>query len=405
MSAGPAVKSGRSRAQLALVGAGLLALLLVACGDRPTEPAPDPSPASESPSEKAAEAEAATATPGAEMAPILLADQDLAYVEVAEAFLTVASPELNLDSPAAWQQSDGSMWLYATSKAAGMLLIYDGDTGLLKGSGGSKGEGAGEFNRPNGIFAINDLLLVVERDNRRVQVLRLPGLQPLGFFGADALRSPYGIWVRSQGEGYEAFVSDSFMDGADYDQVPPMQSLDKRYRRYRLWVEGDTLRAEESGTFGATDPAGAIHMAESVWGDEVQGRLMLAEEYPPIGSRVRIYDMEGNYSGQDLGAELFRAQAEGISLWQCSDGSGYWITTDQFKDRSLFHIFDRQTLAHRGSFAGLQTANTDGIWLHQAPTRAFPDGVLYAVHDDQAVAAFDWRAIAEALAIRADCQQ
>jgi len=400
-----AVNLGRWRRPLAVASTGLLCLLLLACGERAAEPTPDLS-SSVSPSDKAAAVVADPGTPPAEAAPILLADQQgLVHVEVAEAFLSVASPELNLDSPAAWQQPDGSIWLYATSKAAGLLLVYDGDTGMVKGSAGTKGSGPGEFNRPNGIFVIDDLLLVVERDNRRVQVLRLPGLQPLGSFGSDALRSPYGIWVRSQGAGYEVFVSDSFMDGSDHDQVPPLQTLDRRYRRYRLWIEGDALHAEESGSFGATDPAGAIHMAESVWGDEVQGRLMLAEEYPPVGSRVRIYDMEGNYTGQDLGVDQFRAQAEGISLWQCSDGSGYWITTDQYKDRSLFHVFDRQTLVHRGSFAGKQTANTDGIWLHQAPSRAFPDGVLYAVHDDQAVAAFDWRAVATALGIRVDCLQ
>ena len=109
--------------------------------------------------------------------------------------------------------------------------------------------------------------------------------------------------------------------------------------------------------------------------------------------------MDGRYRGRDIGASLFKAQAEGMALFTCADGSGYWIATDQFKDRSLFHVFDRVTLAHRGAFAGKRTANTDGVWLDQSADARFPQGVFYAVDDDQAVAAFDWRDIAKALAL------
>ena len=82
---------------------------------------------------------------------------------------------------------------------------------------------------------------------------------------------------------------------------------------------------------------------------------------------------------------------------RCADGSGWWIGTDQYKDRSVFHLFDRNTLQHVGSFAGKLTANTDGVWLDEQGDARFPQGVFYAVHDDQALAAFDWRDVASAL--------
>ena len=88
-----------------------------------------------------------------------------------------------------------------------------------------------------------------------------------------------------------------------------------------------------------------------------------------------------------------------MALAQCADGTGYWIATDQFKDRSVFHVFDRKTLAHKGAFAGNRTANTDGVWLDQSADARFPQGAFYAVDDDQAVAAFDWRDIAKALSL------
>lgn len=65
--------------------------------------------------------------------------------------------------------------------------------------------------------------------------------------------------------------------------------------------------------------------------------------------------------------------------------SGYRLATDAFKDRSVFHVCDRQGLEHLGAFAGAEVGNTDGVWLNHAAAKAFPRGVFYAVHDDMAV--------------------
>ena len=68
-----------------------------------------------------------------------------------------------------------------------------------------------------------------------------------------------------------------------------------------------------------------------------------------------------------------------------------------------FLLFDRDTLAPRGSFRGEVTAHTDGIALHAATTATFPAGALFAVHDDKAVAAFDLGEVARVLALDPDC--
>ena len=73
------------------------------------------------------------------------------------------------------------------------------------------------------------------------------------------------------------------------------------------------------------------------------------------------------------------------------------MASDQFADRTVFHLFDRRSLAHVGSFAGEVTGLTDGVWLDERGDARFPQGVLYASHLDLGVAAFDWRDIAAAL--------
>lgn len=337
----------------------------------------------------------------------MLAASGITHAVVREAFVTPLTPEDNIDSPALWRGPDGSAALLATAKATGRLVRYDGDTGAANGTIGAAGKGKGEFDRPNGIFVIDDLVFVVERDNRRVQVLRAGDFHALGSFGADELQQPYGIWLRRDGDHrYDVLVSDAYMAGTDAagdDIVPPLAQLDRRLRRYAVEIRGDGLSARLRASLGDTSADGAIRIPESLWGDPAHDRLLIAEEDVATGTAVREYDLAGRYRGRTLGLGLFRAQAEGIALWQCADGSGYWIATDQYKDRSLFHVFDRVTLRHLGAFAGETVANTDGIWLHQAGTRRFPQGVFYAVHDDQGVGAFDWREVAAALKLRATC--
>ena len=334
---------------------------------------------------------------------VSIAESGVTFEEVAEALITQATPDENVDSPASWRAPGGATWVIATAKATDRLVVYDGDTGATLRIVGGSGGGAGEFNRPNGVFVIDDLVFVVERDNRRVQALRLPEFTPLGSFGTQELEKPYGLWVRRHEDGYEVLVSDAYMSADDEDAPPPLTELDRRFKRYQAKVEQDELRGTLLGTFGATDAAGAIRIPESIWGDEAHARLLISEEDQSLGTRLRVYGMDGNYAGRDLGAGVFHAQAEGMALWQCADGSGYWIATDQYKDRSVFHVFDRISLERVGAFAGRKTANTDGVWLQQGATNAFPRGVFYAVDDDQAVAAFDWRHIAAALKLREHC--
>ena len=63
----------------------------------------------------------------------------------------------------------------------------------------------------------------------------------------------------------------------------------------------------------------------------------------------------------------------------------------------------RDQLVNRAGGFDFQFGNTNGVWLHQASSANFPAGVFYAVHDDMAVAAFDWHEIARTLQLRERC--
>ncbi len=309
----------------------------------------------------------------------------------------------NIDSPAVWHGPDGQHWLLSTAKSTDVLVVNDAATGKELRRVGGSGTGLGKMERPNGVAVIDDLALVVERDNHRVQVFRMPSFTPLGTFGTSVLKKPYGIAVYPAAEngGYVAYVTDNYelME----DVVPPDSMLGERVRQFRVTVASDTVSAELIGTFGDTSGPGVLKVVESIAADVPNNRLLIAEELE-TGSHIKVYSLDGEFTGQTIDSGLFPHQAEGIILYACGDTAGYWIATDQDMEVNTFHLFDRQTLEHVGSFQGAATLNTDGIALTQRGFADFPSGAFYAVHNDGNVAAFSWATIADSLNLRKDCE-
>ena len=327
-----------------------------------------------------------------------------AAITVPERFVSDESIADELDSPATWTAEDGRTRVLVTAKSTHRVVVFDGDSGERLRDVGGKGAAPGQFNRPNGIAVQGDLAFVVERDNHRVQVLSLPGLTPVTTFGATDLRSPYGIWIAEREPGdLDVYITDDFMYGAKFDQLPPPGELATRIKRFRVEVDGDAVRARLLGAFGDTGDD-ALHVVESIAGDAADDRLLIADEDTRARpSTLREYTLDGRYTGRSIAPGTFAQQAEGVALWDCPGGAGYWIAVDQIAPLAVFHVFDRTSLAPVGSFSGRVTSHTDGIALHAAATPSFPAGVMYAVHDDRALAAFDLRDVASALHLAEQC--
>lgn len=306
-----------------------------------------------------------------------------------------------IDSVAAWRSGEGKTLLLATDKQAHVLRVYDGDTGRFLRSIGHAGAGRGEFNRPNGIFIADDYVFVVERDNHRLQVFDLKDMSSLGDVGSDVLRAPYGLWVWSKGDGvYRVYVTDSYYtpDG----RVPPDAELGERVKVFDVRIADDGLRSAHVMSFGETSGPGVLRTVESVFGDPLYGRLLVADEN--TGSHdVKVYSLEGRFLGVRMGRGLFNYEPEGIALIECGEEAGYWLISDQQQAGQLFRLFDRERLNPVAVFSPENVRMVDGVWFQPASATGHGDGVLYSQHDDTAVAAFRWQSIADALGLRGDC--
>jgi 3-phytase len=311
------------------------------------------------------------------------------YPAIAESWVTITGETDNIDSVAV---ADRQGWVIATTKGTHQLLVFELASGEIVRRVGGPGEELGQFARPNGIAVVDDVVLVVERDNHRVQALRLPDFEPLGVIGADSLQRPYGIAVAATDDGgIDIWITDNF----DWDRTDPAarEALAARIRRFHLAADDDQFSWSLTATFGDTEGRGAMWKVETIAVDPDRGLLLVAEEEASRMALV-VYTVDGEFTGTVIGDGIFRAEPEGVALWARNRG-GVWIATDQHEDRSVFHLFDRETYEHLGAFTGLTTANTDGIAATSEPSGQFPSGGVIAVHDDQGVSAFDWRQIIE----------
>lgn len=308
----------------------------------------------------------------------------------------------NVDSPAAWRAPGGEVLLLATAKESHVIMAYEGDTGALVGRMGRPGSAPGEFLRPNGIFVHDDLVYIVERDNRRVQVLTLPDFQSVATFGDDVLLKPYGITGFEDADGtLHLWITDDF----DVTGQGPA-TWQNRVKRFAVRITGSgadaVVVATGAGTVGDAEGAGRLVVVESILADPTHDRLLIADE-DDAERVIKVFRLDGRFTGQRLGANVFRAEPEGIALYACGH-EGYYLMADQSPEANQFQVFDRTSLEHVGTFAGEVVANTDGVAVLQGPVGSLGSGAFYAVHDDQGVAGFRWTDVAEALGLRMDCE-
>jgi 3-phytase len=319
---------------------------------------------------------------------------------IKEAFTTSRDESDNVDSPALWHGVDGQHWLLATAKEGNVVIVYDAATGEKISQFGKTGSALGELSRPNGIAVIDNYAVIVERDNHRIQVVSLPDFESLGVFGEAFLRKPYGLTLDFFEDEYHIYVTDNYE--TPEEETLPADSLGQRVHHFVFTIDNRTVAAEHIKAFGDTSGEGVLYKVESLLLDRTLNRLLIADEHEEHRN-VKVYDAEGDFSGQVIPHNYFFYEPEGIVLWECeADSSGYYLMVDQGKINNTFQVFDRKSLEYIGGFGGEITRNTDGIAITQKAFGNFKEGAFYPVHDDGSLTAIAWEDIAKTLGLKSN---
>lgn len=316
--------------------------------------------------------------------------------KVQRAWASEGQTYANTDSLAAVPLADGTVRVYATSKDGHRLDVIDASSGKYLGTWGKPGTTPGELQYPNGIATVvfqgagsatqprnRAALAVVERDNRRVQILWPDSGASAGVFGSEHLNRPYGVAFATVGGRPTLFVTDT--------QVAP----EKTVHVFELALRDNEVTARHVRHFGEATGPGAIQEAESVLVDEATRRVLLCDE---TARNVKVYDLSGRFMGRTFGDGLVMGDPEGLVLMEAR-GRRCVMLTDQRKDLSVWHVFDAEDYKHLGSWTGEPTiANTDGIALYPRAFSGFPQGAFFAVDDDFEVHAYRLEDILGAIA-------
>ncbi len=317
--------------------------------------------------------------------------------KIKETYLSKWDDKDNVDSPAFYSTPEGENWLIATCKESHDLVIYNAENGNIIKRVLKPGKNAGELQRPNGIWVIDNICAIVERDNHRVQVFQLPTFESLGFIAEDKLINPYGLSIDKIENQYRLFITDNYEKN---DSIPPDEELGKRALEYTFSITYEKLESKFIRYIGDTKGNGILKIVESVFADPENNTLLFSEE-DETNTHLKSYDLEkGTFDGRSIGKGIMNYQAEGIALYDCGNGEGFLFCTDQSKGDNTFYIFDRKTFNKVAAFKSETTQNTDGVWLTQKPFGEFKKGAFFAVHDDGGIAAFDLEVLFDKLNIR-----
>lgn len=318
-------------------------------------------------------------------------------VRLDEHYESTTTPGDHVDALVFWSDGKERFWVIAAAKEGNHLNVYDATSGELLEQVGQSGRGALEFQRPHDMAVVDDLLLVAERDNGRVQILELPSLEWVGFLGVEELEVPYGIGILPTTDGrggYDVYVGDNYAaTGGD------LTALARRIKRFRVGDLHDSTSTVFVGAFGDTTREGALFRVEVLTGDPEDEILLVAES---ASGEVKVYSREGSFLRTWRGGRSQKFEPEALALVRCP-GKTYLMTSEDEFSMSIFRIFDPGSLELLGAFVGAATTNSDGLVADLRPLPNFPGGAVFASNDDRSVVAFSWLEIERATSLPSSC--
>jgi 3-phytase len=341
----------------------------------------------------------ASCTPGMDqsaMKPPPYLSDTLNYPIIKEVLRTESEDQEDMDYPAIWSSAKGGSRLIVSAKVKDLLQVYDIQSGKLILKFGRSGNDSSEFRRPLGLAVVDNLLFAVEAANRRVQVFELPTYRNLGFFALNSLLDPRGIYAYRVKPGrYRFYVTDNYL--APNEEIPPDRELGNRIVMYELAYQQRELSVVKTLNFGEIVGEGILHEVESIHGDPAFNHLLISDEIES-NPLVKIYTLDGKFTGKTFGRYLFTGQPEAMALYETGPNTGYWIITDKSRQDNMFHLFERGSLKHIGGFQCANVTNTNGIALWNKPIAQFKKGLFVAIDDESRLCLFDWSEIEQKLA-------
>jgi len=330
----------------------------------------------------------------------LIKNQSISFIQETIATESVRS---DTDDPAIWihpNQPELSLLIGTDKKVLiGGLYVFDLDGKII--------QHIDNLDRPNNVdveygFRINetysiDLAVLTERGQKRLRIFSINAttrrLNELIGGNTNVFTDSVNNSAAPMGIGLYKRIS----DGKFYAVVSRKAGPNRGYLgQYELIWNGQSIDLKLIRYFG--DRQGAE--IESIVVDDQLGFVYYSDE--KYGIRKYNVDPTTNQTEQ-IGlintTNLWRGDSEGLALYKTSDTNGYLIVTDQIKNGSIFHIYERQGNNSYINSIKTRADSTDGIEVTSSSlNKNFPYGLLIVMNAiDKNFLLYDWRNIQKEL--------
>jgi len=200
------------------------------------------------------------------------------------AFMTGTGKNLSAGTVSFWHGSDGENLAFAPVEGGDVVAVYDAEKGGEIRRLGSAGTDKGQLDGPVDTVVADNLLFVLERGNRRIQVFHLPEMESFGFFGDDRLNDPSHIALyRIEHGAFYIYVADIVESGGGQTAG---------ILRFSASRAVNTFHTAYQKTFGYTENGGYLGTVRSIEIDPEQKRLLVDD------GNVRRYSIDGDAVGR-----------------------------------------------------------------------------------------------------------
>lgn len=304
--------------------------------------------------------------------------------------------KFDTDDPAIWVNNNdpSASFILGTDKAEeGALYVFDLNGKIMAD------KVVRNLKRPNnvdieyGLLLNNtptDIAVVTERYTKKIRIFSLPDMKPVDNGGIDMFSGETGfeyrdlmgiaLYKNKSGKIYAIVGRKNGPKGGDYLWQYELHDNGKGI------VQADLVR--KFGKFSG------IKEIEAIAVDDALGYVYYSDE----GFGVRKYyadPAKGNEELAVFGANGFKQDHEGISIYALTDSTGYILVSDQ--QANMFHVFTRNGAAgnpHDHQLVRsvhLSTHESDGSEVTTAPLNAvFKKGLFVAMSDDKCFQYYRW---------------
>jgi 3-phytase len=221
-------------------------------------------------------------------------------------------------------------WLFILSKDCSKIFILNALSGKYIKSLGTCGDKVGEFDGPVDMTIYDDYLIILEKDNHRVQIFSLPELVYVGFIGEIELSNPNCIESIKLKKDNKEFCC--LYIGDNLDNKP---SRRKCYFRFIFEInkmgiyDTEVLKIEP-------DNKGELGYIESIRYDSVHDNLLIVDK---LSKDIKVFNFENNYKKTIL-KDQFKGEPGDIDLMK-DNNKGMIFIGDFSRLDNFFHIYSR----------------------------------------------------------------